>query len=82
MRTAWEEVDAEGLAHLREITDTETAEIIEPFDRAAPPAPVVPKGWQLVPIEPTQEMIAAGRECANTLTYRSMLKVAPGWSDA
>lgn len=41
MKTAWEEVSAEQLPHLKEITDPETAEIIELFDRAAPPVPFV-----------------------------------------
>lgn len=41
MKTAWEEVSAEQVEHLKEITDPDTAEIIELFTRAAPPAPEV-----------------------------------------
>ena len=49
----------------------------------AQPAPIVPEGWKLVPIEPTQEMLLAitpaskstsewGRFC-----YRDLLAAAP-----
>ena len=29
-----------------------------------PPAPVVPPGWRMVPVEPTQEMVAAAQKCS------------------
>ena len=42
------------------------------------PAPSVPEGWQLVPIEPTQEMLDATSwpNCAGT-DYKKMLAAAP-----
>ncbi len=50
----------------------------------APPAPVlrVPDGWQLVPLEPTEEMNKAGWRAMNehdaiNPTYRAMLAAAP-----
>lgn len=51
----------------------------------AQPAPSVPDGWQLVPIEPTQEMLIAGQsewlESAGAdpcfYVYRAMLAAAP-----
>ena len=44
----------------------------------AQPAPSVPEGWQLVPIEPTQEMLDATSwpNCAGT-DYKKMLAAAP-----
>ena len=51
------------------------------------PAPVVPEGWQLVPVEPTEEMCEAGanaplkvRQAEATwigVIYRAMLAAAP-----
>lgn len=54
----------------------------------APPAPavslaeLVPDGWQLVPVEPTEEMIAAGDQFMDGLSrlgsaYDAMLAAAP-----
>lgn len=51
---------------------------------AAPPAPVlrVPDGWKLVPIEPTEDMLAAAKEWFGLTTtaegvYEKMLDAAP-----
>ncbi|EDQ6176526.1 hypothetical protein S547_003583 [Salmonella enterica subsp. enterica serovar Minnesota] len=57
---------------------------------AAPPAPVVPDGYALVPVEPTDEMIAAAMNCEDVLfnsdesfcvqfgnIYEAMLAAAP-----
>ena len=48
----------------------------------APPAPVAPDGWKLVPIEPTLKMIKSGANAASTGMlipgmYRAMLASAP-----
>lgn len=56
----------------------------------APPAPVVPDGYALVPVEPTDEMIAAAMNCEDVLfnsdksfcvqfgnIYEAMLAAAP-----
>lgn len=46
----------------------------------APPAPAVPEGWKLVPVEPTEEMLrAAFREASvySPAAYRAMLGAAP-----
>ena len=46
----------------------------------AQPAPGVPDGWQLVPIEPTQEMLASAwgiDSCDIDGTYKAMLASAP-----
>lgn len=45
--------------------DTDTA-VYEPV-YAAPPAPVVPDGYALVPVEPTDEMIEAAMNCEDVL---------------
>ncbi|ELP5684143.1 hypothetical protein QTT33_003131 [Salmonella enterica] len=68
--------------------DTDT-DVYEPV-YAAPPAPVVPDGYALVPVEPTDEMIAAAMSCEDVLfnsdesfcvqfgnIYESMLAAAP-----
>ncbi|MCX0005653.1 DUF551 domain-containing protein [Salmonella enterica] len=68
--------------------DTDTA-VYEPV-YAAPPAPVVPDGYALVPVEPTDEMIAAAMNCEDVLfnsdesfcvqfgnIYEAMLAAAP-----
>ncbi|EFQ3472792.1 hypothetical protein HZ491_004875 [Salmonella enterica] len=68
--------------------DTDTA-VYEPV-YAAPPAPVTPDGYALVPVEPTDEMIAAAMNCEDVLfnrdesfcvqfgnIYEAMLAVAP-----
>ncbi|KYI90897.1 hypothetical protein AIZ12_25465, partial [Salmonella enterica subsp. enterica serovar Typhimurium] len=34
---------------------------------AAPPAPVVPDGYALVPVEPTDDMIAAAMNCEDVM---------------
>ncbi|EDQ6552900.1 hypothetical protein S675_000991 [Salmonella enterica subsp. enterica] len=57
---------------------------------AAPPVPVVPDGYALVPVEPTDEMIAAAMNCEDVLfnsdesfcvqfgnIYEAMLAAAP-----
>ena len=46
----------------------------------AHPAPAVPAGWKLVPVEPTEEMLDAGyftNHGANRGIYRAMLAAAP-----
>ncbi|EBV0861632.1 hypothetical protein DNU44_16085, partial [Salmonella enterica subsp. enterica serovar Typhimurium] len=68
--------------------DTDT-DVYEPV-YAAPPAPVVPDGYALVPVEPTDEMIAAAMNCEDVLfnsdesfcvqfgnIYEAMLAAAP-----
>ena len=52
----------------------------------APPAPVAPAGWKLVPVEPTQAMINAWlSEVADwrghVAGYRSMLAAAPEFNN-
>ena len=49
----------------------------------APPAQKVPKGWKLVPIEPTLEMIGAAEDQADCLGdfYRAMLAAAPEYKE-
>lgn len=46
------------------------------------PAPDVPEGWALVPVEPTEEMLAATSwpNCAGT-DYRHMLEAAPKFGE-
>ncbi|TAB12989.1 hypothetical protein DBZ50_25930 [Salmonella enterica subsp. enterica serovar Typhimurium] len=68
--------------------DTDT-DVYEPV-YAAPPAPVVPDGYALVPVEPTDEMIAAAMNCEDVMfnsdesfcvqfgnIYEAMLAAAP-----
>ncbi len=68
--------------------DTDT-DVYEPV-YAAPPAPVVPDGCALVPVEPTDEMIAAAMNCEDVMfnsdesfcvqfgnIYEAMLAAAP-----
>ncbi|EEK4517937.1 hypothetical protein GNM61_15545 [Salmonella enterica] len=68
--------------------DTDKA-VYEPV-YAAPPLPVVPEGYALVPVEPTDEMIAAAMNCEDVLfnsdesfcvqfgnIYEAMLAAAP-----
>ncbi len=50
----------------------------------AQPAPSVPEGWKLVPIEPTPTMITAALESSHAINahraehcYRAMLAAAP-----
>ncbi|ECY2819392.1 hypothetical protein F6907_26255 [Salmonella enterica] len=56
----------------------------------APPAPAIPDGYALVPVEPTEEMIAAAMNCEDVLfnsdesfcvqfgnIYEAMLAAAP-----
>lgn len=48
----------------------------------APPTPVAPDGWKLVPVEPTLKMIKSGANAASTGMlipgmYRAMLASAP-----
>lgn len=50
--------------------------------RPAPVADLVPEGWKLVPVEPTEEMIAAGDQFMDGLSrlgdaYDAMLAAAP-----
>ena len=45
-----------------------------------PVLPVAPEGWQLVPVEPTDAMLAAGyftNHSANQVFYKAMLAAAP-----
>ena len=50
---------------------------------AAPPAPIVPDGWKLVPVDPTQEMMRSGanvplnKAARHNAVYRAMLAAAP-----
>jgi hypothetical protein len=47
-----------------------------------PRAMVAPSGWQLVPVEPTQEMVAAGDKDYSfsvAKTYRAMLAASCAW---
>lgn len=52
-------------------------------DETDPPAPAVPDGWKLVPIEPTNEMTDAGIDAWNksplavVRQYRAMIAAAP-----
>ncbi|EFV4016993.1 hypothetical protein IG288_002022 [Salmonella enterica] len=68
--------------------DTDTA-VYEPV-YAVPPAPVIPDGYALVPVEPTDEMIEAAMNCEDVLfnsdesfcvqfgnIYEAMLAAAP-----
>ena len=44
------------------------------------PAPVVPEGWKMVPVDPTPEMLDAGyftNHGANRGIYRAMLSASP-----
>lgn len=54
----------------------------ELFTRPAPAADLVPEGWKMVPVEPTEEMIAAGDQFMDGLSslgnaYYAMLAAAP-----
>ena len=47
------------------------------------PLYAIPKGYKLVPIEPTEEMLSAGR-CTNLYvpdTYKAMIEAAPKLED-
>lgn len=55
-----------------------------PLYAAPVPAPAVPEGWQIVPVEPTEEMLWAlyrsfvgGLTGPNYESYRAMLSAAP-----
>lgn len=37
----------------------------------------IPEGWKLVPVEPTDEMVNEGLECASKAVYRRMIAAAP-----
>ncbi len=37
----------------------------------------VPDGWKVVPVEPTEDMITRGLECASAAVYRRMVQAAP-----
>ena len=59
-----------------------TWKAIEARVTSAQPAPSVPDGWKLVPIEPTQEMLRALIDGANQYDswnegYRDMIAAAP-----
>ena len=50
--------------------------------KSAPAADLVPEGWKMVPVEPTEEMIAAGDQFMDGLSslgnaYDAMLAAAP-----
>lgn len=52
------------------------------YARPAPAADLVPEGWKMVPVEPTEEMIAAGDQFMDGLSslgdaYDAMLAAAP-----
>ncbi|ELF3124773.1 hypothetical protein U3D69_002734 [Salmonella enterica] len=93
-------LDAEPIGYMNRFTgrvfsldeqpgaDTDTA-VYEPV-YAAPPLPVAPEGYALVPVEPTDEMIAAAMNCEDVLfnsdesfcvqfgnIYEAMLAAAP-----
>ena len=54
----------------------------------APPAPSVPDGWKLVPVEPTPEMMRSGanvplnKAARHNAVYRAMLAAAPTPAEA
>ena len=55
---------------------------VEVGDKLYTSAPTIPEGWQIVPIEPTDEMFIAGdkfMECTSSLgeAWESMLAAAP-----
>jgi hypothetical protein len=45
---------------------------------AARPAPAIPAGWKLVPLEPTPEMIAAGRDVKRRRLLAAVEAVSAG----
>lgn len=57
-----------AIAHCKELS--------EPIDNTAQQYEAL-AGWKMVPVEPTDSMIAAGLECASAAVYRRMLAVAP-----
>ncbi len=78
---AWStEYPEEGASWLGE-HDTDT-DAFDGWDATAPasqPAPVVPEGWRLVPVEETHKMIAAaiGAQLSGESQWRAMLAAAP-----
>jgi len=85
-------IGKEGLRHYQCFVDMRpdlvVAELntgMELFTRPAPAvslAKLMPEGWRLVPVEPTEEMIAAGDQFMDGLSrlgnaYEAMLAAAP-----
>lgn len=55
------------------------------YGYSAPPAPVAPEGWKLVPIEPTELMIRRGNQNYSwsvAKIYKAMIEDAPVYLDA
>ena len=78
-REEWEWADL--LAAAGAVTEAEHSAILD-----APPAPVVPEGWKLVPVEPTYGMVQAGAKLVKDnipyvtgtrAIYKEMLAAAP-----
>jgi len=68
----WRDVDKEHYEHFK-IKGSEVRELFTALQ-----LPVVPESWQLVPKEPTHEMLDAGAESFGTYdVYRDMLSAAP-----
>ena len=91
-RMSWGEVEGEIVQLvamlIRLVTEGDQVNGIKPpescrdFSRA-PAAELVPEGWKMVPVEPTEEMIAAGDQFMDGLSrlgdaYDAMLAAAPG----
>lgn len=71
----------EGVAALRNSgIEIDAVKVLDERDTGN--SPVIPDGWQLVPVEPTLEMIKSGANAASTgmlipEMYRAMLAAAP-----
>lgn len=90
-RMTWQEVEGEIVQLLamliRLVTEGDQVNGITPPESCrdfspAPAADHVPDGWKLVPVEPTEEMIAAGDQFMDGLSrlgdaYDAMLAAAP-----
>lgn len=81
-RAQWERAAKEFAGYLKDCEDCATVpNIAGAFNwawQAARRAQMVPHGWKLVPVEPTEEMLAATSwpGCAKT-DYQHMLRSAP-----
>ena len=69
-----------------ELNEYTLSTMFEAWQARASIKPAIPTGWQLVPIEPTAEMLGDGKEAQRfrspsyrsaLLAYRAMLKAAP-----
>jgi len=91
-RMSWGEVEGEIVQLvamlIRLVTEGDQVNGIKPPESCrdfspAPAAELVPEGWKMVPVEPTEEMIAAGDQFMDGLSrlgdaYDAMLAAAPG----